>query len=402
MDFSMLFSLDDHAEYYGTWGKPGIYHVLNRCRRAGIGRFYYRTIAPGQPQYPSRISRAGCRMREEDFPYLDASDRAWDWASFRDLEDMRWISQSMDFEAIDHLRIARERTRELGMELGAWHEARTEDHWAGFTSEFVRRHPQYQTENRQGEKIHAELSFAYPEVMEYRLALAREVMAYEVDGIYFDFVKGGHAAGVRFDLDGIWCGGYEAPCAEAFQRRAGRDPKDIPNGDPEWVQFRADYLTEFMRRVRSVQASLYPACRVGFMGITPNSGTWAAYPFPQNRDPFPGKKDVRIVHPLHNLEDHDAFVQDGLVDALTVSHNCGLVEPEDIARQTDRVRAQTAGRCSFSVEINAYSATREQVLETCRLAREAGAAEIIYRESAPLWAEPRLWPAIREAADLYG
>src|SRR5207249_9467092 len=102
---------------------------------------------------------------------------------------------------------------------------------------------------------------------------------------------------------------------------------------------------------RTLQQTLFPKTEIGFMGVTPGSATWAAYPYPQSFMSFEGKKVVTHPHPLANLEDHEAYAREGLIDVLTVTHNSSLVEPEKIRAEINRVKGVVGNKCRFAVEI---------------------------------------------------
>lgn len=84
------------------------------------------------------------------------------------------------------------------------------------------------------------LSYAFPEVRELKLAIVREVVQRDVDGINIDFLR--HPPFF----------GYEAPLINGFKKKYGIDPRSLPNDDKRWYAYRCDVMTDFMRKVRLI------------------------------------------------------------------------------------------------------------------------------------------------------
>jgi hypothetical protein len=89
--------------------------------------------------------------------------------------------------------------------------------------------------------------------MEYKLGIIKEVLAYDLDGLFIDWLRTGDVRdNPQTDQNGVADYGYEAPSVDGFKRKHGVDPHTIPNDDPRWVQFRAGPRTDFMRRLRKL------------------------------------------------------------------------------------------------------------------------------------------------------
>jgi uncharacterized lipoprotein YddW (UPF0748 family) len=92
------------------------------------------------------------------------------------------------------------------------------------------------------------LSFAFPEVRRYKLALLEELLAYDIDGVFFDWIRTGDVRdNPQTDPEGVLDSGYEEPLVESFKRNFGMDPHELSNGDERWVRVRAEPQTEFMQ-----------------------------------------------------------------------------------------------------------------------------------------------------------
>lgn len=88
-------------------------------------------------------------------------------------------------------------------------------------------------------KPHTNLSYAYPAVCAYRLAVIREAATYGPDGMHLDFLR--HPPFT----------GNDAPIAEAFRKKHGEAPPADPFGDERWEAIRSEVMTQFVRDVRS-------------------------------------------------------------------------------------------------------------------------------------------------------
>ena len=64
------------------------------------------------------------------------------------------------------------------------------------------------------------------------------------DGIQVECVLGNE------DENGVVTYGYEDRTVSEFRAKFGKNPFELPNNDPEWMQFRADYTTLFLSELR--------------------------------------------------------------------------------------------------------------------------------------------------------
>lgn len=144
---------------------------------------------------------------------------------------------------IDVMRLARDSVKALGLEFHIYHRP-------GFVhpeppldqdlphSPFTLAHPEMRCRDRDG-RVYARLSYAFPAVQERVIAVFKQQLEYGIDGINFAFWRG-----VPLML-------YEAPLVRGFQRVVGRDPRRLKPDDPRWLKYRADFFTDFLRRLRS-------------------------------------------------------------------------------------------------------------------------------------------------------
>jgi len=262
------------------------------------------------------------------------------------------------------------------------------------------RHPEWFTHNRDGRASHCRFSFALAPAEEYRLAWVRELMEYQPEGIFFDFCKSmestpGLGCTPHFDEKGVWYCTYDAPAIEAFKRKIGRDPFRIPNDDMEWVQFRASYLTDFVRRVREMQRSTYPKIKIGLLGCpTGRAGLCAS------------DKVIQLADPLHsNLEDHETWTREGLINEFVNAYTseADQQKPEKIKATIADSRSRVHSPCRYlGSQIETYSPKDDKsILGMVEAVADAGCEEVVFFESTPLqW--NNTWDAAHKAIKQFG
>ena len=100
-------------------------------------------------------------------------------------------------------------------------------------------HPEFRVRGKKGED-QTKLSYAFPEVREFKLGILREAAERDIDGINLDFLRHPNFFG------------YEEPLLKAFQAKYGQDPRTLAADDPRWLQLRRDIMTGFLRDVRKI------------------------------------------------------------------------------------------------------------------------------------------------------
>jgi hypothetical protein len=108
-----------------------------------------------------------------------------------------------------------------------------------FNSDFWRAHPEFRVRGPKGED-RTKLSYAYPEVRAFKLALLRDAATRAIDGINLDFLR--HPPFF----------GFEEPMVAAFREKHGVDPRPLPATDPRWGPVRAEFMTAFLRDTRQL------------------------------------------------------------------------------------------------------------------------------------------------------
>lgn len=143
-------------------------------------------------------------------------------------------------EGNDPLRVVIERCRENGMRVHASFRmnanypppmAKT------FNGDLYWKHYDCRITSRHGRRSYR-LSYAFPQVRAFRLAIIKEAIGYNPDGIHLDFLR--HPPFL----------GYDKPLLDAFQKKYGVDPLKVPE-DERWQGLCAEVMTGFVRDVRS-------------------------------------------------------------------------------------------------------------------------------------------------------
>jgi len=100
-------------------------------------------------------------------------------------------------------------------------------------------HPEFRVRGKKGED-RTKLSYAFPEVREFKLVILREVAERDIDGINLDFQR---------DPDFF---GFEEPMAKAFKDKYGVEAATVEASDPRWTPLRYERMTAFVRGVRKL------------------------------------------------------------------------------------------------------------------------------------------------------
>jgi len=246
------------GKYSSNCHESDITEFVEKCSGAGIERIVHSFYHSPSPNYPSYIAHRDQLIQVEPFKYGDDSP----------LARLVHHAHNAGIEVISFVNVATG-----GQWINADHMASNEV-WPyvrliGGGEELQR----YWTRTREGkswmdigprDRLGAcgYLSLAYPEVRERERNLYLEfIERYGVDGIQLEFMI---ARPPRYaslealkqvpccDDEGYWAYGYDEPAIAEYQQQYGVDPRTIPNSDPTWVQFRANYATQHLRELREV------------------------------------------------------------------------------------------------------------------------------------------------------
>ena len=256
-DYPHHFSEDTHIPKEDLWHTKGLDNVLDSIVAAGSQRIHFRVHAAG-PWWPTRIK--------------GAEPRNWDGYAGQ-------VGLTPLFSQWNVVKAAVEAAHHKGITIIAWFDL-TDGH-AGLPAKWALDHPQYCIVDRQGRRldgpvgivghhgvrfektkqytyhqtlidegfmdleclrpdgatIDPQLSLAYPQVVDYRLSLIKELLEFGVDGLY---------------LVTNTPVGYEQPARRRFTEIHGSPPEAIGESDVRWIRHQQEYFTAFIRLVRDL------------------------------------------------------------------------------------------------------------------------------------------------------
>ena len=363
-----------------AWGDEGVRHMLTRCKEFGFSRIYWRAFDAGKALYASRLLEPMIAAAHEEPWHCSPGYIEYPEGTLERLE-------KLDYSAFDSLEAAVRIGHELGLEIYAWASINEDDHGFGYRSRFVRAHPEYLWTRRDGGKYHSQLSFAFPEVRAYKLALIKELMAYDIDGLFIDWLRTGDIRdNPQCDAAGVADYGYEAPNIAAFEKQYGVSPLSVENGDPRWVACRAAPVTEFMRGVRALTlADKKLAGEKELPIVVLTAHPWAY------RGVLPEQMDENTPQWIVNMGGHrmDGALRGLLCDAKTWARE-GLIDGAAAAgyytegataeMAFNHLREETEGRTENHLYCWA-SKKPEDLARDRALARTLGARELLFWEA---------------------
>jgi len=237
----------------------------------------------------------------------------------------------------------------------------------GKTSEFTSSHPELRIWKKGAtEPVNTIQSWAQPAVRSHRAThLFEQARRTRLNGIMLDYIR---YLGPDYAYDPI--------VIDAYIEKTGVDPNTLPQDDLQWMQFRADYVTEFIVELRRNLAELDHDVHI------------SAYLAGDDPDPSAYLKQA--------MQDWRTWARMGIVDTLIVAPYT-----RDFGRiyeSVRRVRAVIPDRTRINCMIACYGGnlnTPELLRKGVDVAIAAGADEVsIYRSDA-IW-DLELWEAIGE------
>ena len=245
------------------WGEAGVRHMLDACKACGWSRVYWRALDGGRSLYHSKLMRPQGKWDEDNFwdPKTGAGVQALQrFTSNLPPQQQAAVQDKMkvyDYAHFDSLAAAVQYGHQIGLQIHAWVSINEDDHGWGLQSEFSKKHPEYRWCRRDGRAYYSQLSFAFPQVRKYKLAILNELLRkYPIDGLFLDWIRTGDVRdNPQTDVNGVADSGYEPPLIERCKSTLGFDPQKAPNGDERWVRLRAQPQTEFMRAARKLARS---------------------------------------------------------------------------------------------------------------------------------------------------
>jgi Concanavalin A-like lectin/glucanases superfamily/Glycosyl hydrolase-like 10 len=352
------------------WGSYGVQHIIDRCSYWGMKRQYWRVFDGDVVVHNSTLDHDGdgvIDLRVAEF-YADAYDNNPELFGIGEDE----LSVAVDYGDI------------RGVEVYAWITVLEENHYGGSggrLSLFADAHQEYCQVDVYGRPWQARLSYAFPEVRAYKLAIIRELINdYGVDGIFLDLNRQGYRVPATASSDyplqgGVSIMGYDSVSRSAYQAQYGVDPMTLSNDNDTWIQFRCEYFTEFLREIKAE----FPEIPLVIMIFEQDNYT-------QRR---------------RSLWDYETWLQEGLVQGLTFIINNekdGWLQGGDWNDLPDPfVKASTimrdrkrdvAGRADVIAGIYNYSIAAADAENLAYYAFAGGADELVWWETGTIiWAD---------------
>jgi uncharacterized lipoprotein YddW (UPF0748 family) len=348
-------------------GRRSVRKILDRCKEVGWTRLYWRCLDGGQALYKSRIMEGVHRGYTEDNYHA--------WAN-PGMDITTWLKP---FKNLDSFGQAVEYGHKIGLEIHAWLSINEDDHAWGLASRFSRGHPQFRWVKRNGCPYNSQLSFAFPEVRDYKLHIVREVLRYDLDGVFFDWIRTGDIRNnPQADPKGTADYGYEIPLVEGFKKKFGIDPRSIPNHDERWVRFRAEPHTIFLRRAHEMIKSKSKRLPVSAMV--------------HHRWGIRGSDSPANGPLFGQLLDVERWAKDGLIDEIVAAgYYTKGGTPEKAFRY---LKGLVKNRCKIWM-YGWVPGSVKDFRESVRIAEKVGASQILYWESDYIGL-PRRGPRARE------
>ena len=355
-----------------AWGPEGVRHMLDMCKAAGWTRVYWRALDGGRSLYKSALMDPQGKWDEDNF---------WHPVAPQDIKLVESFTNNMapearatllakleryDYGTFDTLAEAVRYGHEIGLEIHAWISINEDDHGWGLRSRFAKAHPESRWRKRDGAFYQTQQSFAFPEVMQYKLDIVREILdRYAVDGLFIDWLRTGDVRdNPQTDAEGVADHGYEEPLVQGFKTKYGIDPHELPNGDERWVQFRAQPHTDFMRALRVLTQAKRPGLAVSTLVANP----WC----------YRGMNDKIDGNLRGLLIDVKQWAQESLIDAAVPA---GYYQGGGNAETAYQSLAQeTAGKAD--VWFYAWVPSNpEEFMSTFAQAQKLGAKQILFWEA---------------------
>ncbi|MGI6086399.1 MAG: glycoside hydrolase family 10 protein [Kiritimatiellia bacterium] len=108
-------------------------------------------------------------------------------------------------------------------------------------------HPEWAAVDINGKPVENWYDSYNPEVQKYYLDIIREILlGYDVDIIYVDYIRPSEHC----------C--YTDYCRKEFKKKYGKDQVEVGYKDPDFIQWRKDGITEYLKEVRKTVQSLKP------------------------------------------------------------------------------------------------------------------------------------------------
>jgi hypothetical protein len=344
--------------------------MLDQCKACGWSHVMWRVFDAGMSTYASKLLKAGDAPEADNIfnPLTDegraAVKKLLPHVTPEYSANILKQFAGIDYGKFDSLAAACEYGHSIGLKIHAWATINEDDHGWGWRSEFAKANPQFTWKRRDGRAYKSQLSFAFPEVREYKLGLIKELIAYPIDGLFLDWIRTGDIRdNPQTDVAGVADNGYEQPNVDAFRAKHNAAPADVSNDDDRWVRTRAEPHTLFMREARKLTGKLPLCVMVGH-----------PWHYRGTLDPIAGSLKGLLL-------DVKTWADERLMDAAVAAGYYRAGGNAELAHKS--LRAECGGAGS-KVDVWTYAWVPNTVAEfeaDYQLARRVGAKQILFWEA---------------------
>ena len=227
--------------------------LMALCAHYGFDRVFYRVSVCGAEAYRTKVMTPA---------YEDVFDKYTEEILDTGCANIPSVHRRMGqvLRVSDPLASCAKYAHEYGMKVYAWVTVYDSLYYAPPT-EFFQRHPEYTWASKDGAKhVPGVPCYAYPEVRQYRIDQMKELVAYDIDGIFLSDRShspwpGRKSGGGNEGARGY---GFNEPVVAEYLRRYGKDPRSAePDSLDElrFVQLKGDFLTQFLREAKAVTSA---------------------------------------------------------------------------------------------------------------------------------------------------
>jgi len=178
-------------------------------------------------------------------------------------------------------------------------------------------HPEWHCLDRDGTHQHT-CSYAVPEVIDYMLKRARAVAESGVDGFGYGFCRG---EGMVY---------FEPAAMEGFEEKYGVDPLTLDDRDDRLLDWRADIITNYLRKVRKMLDEVAEEKgfkRIKMVHIVMGEGANRYYGFDVPKWIEEGLVDILFPYPWEDYSER--VLAQGYID-IDVKYFADLVKGTDV------------------------------------------------------------------------
>lgn len=194
-----------------------------------VGKWWFQVIGADLVCYPTKV---GTLPGEGETDFNSGTNAVF-----------TGILRSLIAKGINPLKVARDAARAQGAEFhvmirpAGWQAGMPLEE--AFNSKFYAAHPEWRCVDRDGTPT-MYMSYAVPEVRQQVLAIYKETLELQPDGVGILFHRGMPMM--------LW----EDAFSTRFQKKYNADARAVPEDDPRLLELRAEIMTEFLTEIRSL------------------------------------------------------------------------------------------------------------------------------------------------------